>query len=309
MNTYQTHLDELRIKQMIADVENMQLIVLLKDDKAYNKLLNKLRDAIATAYDEVTRAALKECVEYLVNKGSASFLPGDATAIDEILQKKLGKDFESVVTDDINKLTQDILKLGKVEVLKPIGMKLSFDVKDVEASKILAEQNLFWVGGHYNENLKKKFDELTAGYFDSDKTIEQIADDFEKNFGKLTEQGQQYFYDLAEHQTNTVRELGKVNGFEQAGVRYYEIRAIIDDRTSEICQRMNGTIFPVERAVEYRDNILSLKDPEAIKEASPWLSPEEVNVLPSDDGELPPGLSLPPYHFRCRTICVAYFEQ
>ncbi|HMQ79205.1 MAG TPA: minor capsid protein [Ignavibacteria bacterium] len=294
---------------MLLLVEDMQSVVLLKDDKAYTKLLNKLRDAIATAYNEQTRSALREAIEYLVNKGADKFILADALKIDEILSAKLGKDLEKLVADDVNKLTSDILKLGKSEILKPLKMKLSFNVNDVEASKILAEQNLFWVGEHYSKNLKAKFDEITSGYFDSDKTLQQIADDFEKNFKNLTNQGEQYFYDLAEHQTNTVRELGKVNGFEQANVQYYEIRAIIDDRTSDICRRMNGTIFPVERAIEYRDNILNLNDPEKIKEASPWLSPEEVQALPADAADLPPGLSLPPYHFRCRTLCVAYFKE
>ncbi len=297
------------LDQMIKSVEGMRYVILQKDDKAYEKLLGKLRDSIATTYDEQTRAALNEVIEYLVNKGSEKFVSADAVAIDEILQRRLGKDFQTVVTDDVNTLTKEILKLGKNEVLKPLDIKLSFNVKDVEASKILADQNLFWIGNHYDDNLKKKFDDLTSSYFDGDKTIKQIADDFEKNFGKLTDQGQQYFYDLAEHQTNTVRELGKVNGFEQAGVDYYEVRAIMDDRTSEICQRMNGTIFPVERSIEYRDNILSLTNPDDIKEASPWLNAEQVAQLPENDADLPPGLSLPPYHFRCRTIVVAYFKE
>ena len=309
MNQVEAEILEAKVNLMLADVSDMQFVILQKDDKAYKKLLNKLRDAIATTYDEQTRSALKEVVSYLVGKGSDKFVSTDAVAIDEILTRKLGKDLQAVVTDDVNTLTKEILKLGKNEVLKPLDIKLSFSVKDVEASKILADQNLFWVGEHYNKNLKEKFDDLTSSYFDGDKTIQDVADDFEKNFNKLTDQGKQYFYDLAEHQTNTVRELGKVNGFEQAGIQYYEVRAIIDDRTSEICQRMNGTIFPVERAVEYRDNILSLTDPEAIKEASPWLTPDEVQVLPADDGELPPGLSLPPYHFRCRTITVAHFKE
>ncbi|KXK47583.1 MAG: hypothetical protein UZ05_CHB002002207 [Chlorobi bacterium OLB5] len=311
MHNYLTgsYLSKLQINKIISEVEEMQFIIIQKDDKAYKKLLGKLRDAIATAYDEKTREALKGVVEYILKKGSDKFTAADSKAIDKILLDKLGKDFENTVSDDVDKLTEEILKLGKNEIAKPLKVKLSFNVNDTEASKILAEQNLFWIRNYYGDNLKTKFDELTSGYFNSDKTLKEIAEDFETNFKSLTDQGSQYFYDLAEHQTNTVRELGKVNAFEQAKIQFYEIRAVMDDRTSEICQRLNGVIFPVERAIEYRDNILNLKDPEEIKEASPWLTPEQVLALPADDADLPPGLSLPPYHFRCRTLVVAYFNE
>lgn len=309
MNLYQREIARREIVQMEKAVAGLTLICIQKDERAYKKLLAKLRDAVINAWNDQTKIALNQCIKLLVDKGEEKFTEADARAIDKILSEKLGGDLQQVVDEDVRKLTAETLKLGKKEILAPLDLKLSFNVSDKEASKILAEQNLFWVGNHYGENVKKKMDAITEGYFNSDKTIQQVAADFEKDFGKLTNQGEQYFYDLAEHQTNTVRELGKVNAMEEAGIQYYEIRAIMDDRTSAICQRLNGTTFPVARAVEYRDNIIALTDPDAIKQASPWLTDEEVAALPLSDEDLPPGLSLPPYHFRCRTVIVSVFKD
>lgn len=308
MELLDRHIAAIKIDEMQEAVSQMELVILQKDEKAYQKLLNRMRDAILMAYDEQKKAALSDALKYLSNKSGITFDEADAKYIDEILSAKLGDDLNNLVADDIEKLTGEVLKLGKKEILAPINFKLSFSIKDKEAAAILAQQNLFWIGGYYGSTLKSKFDELTAGYFNSNKTLQEVADDFLKSFNKYTNQGDQYFYDLAEHQTNTVRELGKVNGLVQAEIKYYEIRAVIDDRTSDICIRLNGTVFPTERAVEYRDNILSLNNPDDIKEASPWLNPDEVAALPADDADLPAGLSLPPYHFRCRTIIVSYFK-
>lgn len=298
-----------KVDSLIEEVKSIRLVVIEKDQRGYDKLLKKLRDAVLNAWDKKRKQAINEAIEYLVKNGEEKFTKATAAEINKILLLRLGSDLSKVMRKDIDKLTSETLKLGKYEVLKPLKIKLSFDVRDKGAVKILSKQNLFWIGEYYGENLKTKFDEITEGYFNSDKTIKEIAEDFKQEFQDVTNQGERYFYDLAEHQTNTVRELGKVNGFVTAGIEFYEIRAVMDDRTSDVCKRMNGVVFPVSRAIEYRDNILSLKDPEEIKKASPWLTPSQVQELPAENENLPPGLSVPPYHFRCRTLIVAHFKE
>jgi SPP1 gp7 family putative phage head morphogenesis protein len=143
-------------------------------------------------------------------------------------------------------------------------------------------------------------------YFTENKTITEVAEEFQKKFGKLTDKGIDYFEGLAEHTTNRNRELGKITGFEKAGVLKYEIRAVMDDRTSEICIEMNGKIFEVSDGVAFRDKILGIEDPNDIKTVAPWRSTDEIKGLSAS--ELPPGMELPPYHWRCRTVAIAYFE-
>ena len=54
------------------------------------------------------------------------------------------------------------------------------------------------------------------------------------------------------------------------GIEQYQILAILDDRTSDICQEMDGTIVP--------------------------LNEKEV------------GINYPPFHPNCRTTTIPYFE-
>jgi SPP1 gp7 family putative phage head morphogenesis protein len=296
------------IDRLLDEIDDTRSFIVIKDKRAYNKLLKKLKDAILNAANDNIKSAYKEALEYLKGTNAGQFSELDAAKISEIVESKLGVDLQTATDEDVKKLTKDIFGLGKKEVVSSAGMKMSFDIADKEAVKILADQNLFWIGKGYGDNYKEKFDGILKDYFASSKTIDEVTADLAGQFNQLGERSYDYYNSLAEHQTNTVRELGKVNGFEAAGVVSYEIRAVIDDRTSDICLRLDGTVFPVERAIEYRDNILSLSNPEDIKQASPWLTPEQVAELPDDDAELPPGLSLPPYHFNCRTIIVANFE-
>lgn len=47
--------------------------------------------------------------------------------------------------------------------------------------------------------------------------------------------------------------------FGESGVEYYQIKAVIDDRTSAICERLHGTVFPIQRATDYKNGLLSNK--------------------------------------------------
>jgi SPP1 gp7 family putative phage head morphogenesis protein len=207
---------------------------------------------------------------------------------------------------DIFTLNAQIYKFGIGEVGKSLKMKLGFEVADEEAAAVLGKQNLFWVQDYYSEQLSGEIDNILKPYFTSDKTIGEVIDDFQKSFGKITDKGVDYFEGLAEHTTNRVRELGKITGYEKGGIVKYEIRAVMDDRTSDVCQQMNGQIFEVASGAAFRDTILSLSNPADIKDVAPWRTGDEISGLSGAD--LPPGMELPPYHWRCRTVTVAYFE-
>lgn len=63
---------------------------------------------------------------------------------------------------------------------------------------------------------------------------------------------------------------------EKAGVEYYQTKAVIDDRTSEICHKLHNTVFPIRRAIDYKNGFPSLDNPEEIKEFSLWFTDKEV---------------------------------
>lgn len=62
-----------------------------------------------------------------------------------------------------------------------------------------------------------------------------------------------------------------LDGYKQLGVEQYEILATLDNRTSDICQSMDGKVFKLS--------------------------------------EYEPGVTAPPFHVRCRTTTVPYFDD
>jgi len=287
--------------------------IITKDSKLYDKILSQLKSVLAGTYKKQQKIALNEAIDYLVESNKVKFGEADAEKINKILQKHLSTDLPGLVEQNMGELTSKALKLGLKDVGDSMRMKLSFDLVDKEAAEVLAKQNLFWVENFYGEQVKEKFNRTLKGYFEDGLTIEEAAAKLEVQFFDATDKGISYFEGLAEHTTSRVREIGKVNGYEKAGVEYLQVRAIIDDRTSEVCRRMNGTIIPVTAAMKQRDRLLGASSPEKVKTIAPWY---DADALPdvADDvgiqyGKLPRGMQFPPYHWGgCRTITIAYFK-
>lgn len=86
----------------------------------------------------------------------------------------------------------------------------------------------------------------------------------------------------------------------KAGAEEVKVVAVIDKKTSAVCRSMHGRIIPIKSAKDQADAITNAESIEEKKKASRWQSQPIF-------GKLPAGVALPPYHFRCRTIVVAYF--
>ena len=89
---------------------------------------------------------------------------------------------------------------------------------------------------------------------------------------------------------------------EEAGIAEYEILAMGDERTCEICCEMNERVFSVHVARKFIDSVLEIDDPEKFKTAMPWQvrMPVEMSNYSLEKS----GMSLPPFHGRCRCIVV-----
>jgi len=289
-----------------SELKNLEYVIIQKDEKGYKKLLKKLNTLLVNTFDKKIETAIKHSLDYLESIGELFFNNNHLNHIQNIFQSEIGMDFPDIVNADVFTLNQQIYKFGIGEIGKSTGLKLAFDVADAEASAILGNHNLFWVQDYYTAQLQDDIDKILKPYFTSDKTIQEVMSDIQSKFSTVTNKGIDYFEGLAEHTTNRVRELGKITGYEKAGIIKYEIRAVMDDRTSDICLTMNGQIFEVSSGIDFRDTILGLDDPSSIKDVAPWRTASEISNLST--AELPPGMELPPYHWRCRTTTVAYFE-
>lgn len=131
---------------------------------------------------------------------------------------------------------------------------------------------------------------------------------------KIREQGQErvnnYFKGLSQTNLNFARNFGNITAMQEAEIARYEIVAIIDNLTSEICQGLNGRIFELSLGVEHRDKVLGMESVEELKAFAPWQKNlDAYDLAPGKKLEDPgaarvlaaAGMGLPPYHFRCRS--------
>lgn len=292
------------LKRVYEIEKELEYIIITKDKKLKNKILSKLTTVLINSFDESRTIALNKTIDYLLSVDDDSFSKKHVEEIDKILEKYLSKNLARLVEDSLNELSERLYKIGINDISRSLKTKLSFDVIDSEAAGILADQTMFWILHYYSDQLNEEISKILSSYFNSDRTLAGIASDFAGAFVDATDKGFSYFEGLAEFTTYRTSNLGNLTGFEKAGIEFYQIKATLDDRTTEICRNMDGRIFEVSKGIEFRDKILSLKTKEEIKEFAPWRTADEISGKETPD--LPIGMALPPYHWRCRTIVIGY---
>jgi hypothetical protein len=62
-----------------------------------------------------------------------------------------------------------------------------------------------------------------------------------------------------------------MSSYAEAGIRQYRIEPVLDEQTTNICRYLHGKTFSVADALRRFDRIEQLEDPEAIKQAMPWV--------------------------------------
>jgi len=220
------------------------------------------------------------------------------TRIDLLPQKA-----RRLTEDKLQTITEDLYKSGFYHAQRGIDLKLSLSLIDKDAMNIIGQQNLFWIGHHYTDDVKIKIDDLLNQYYKEGFTRSQFAANIKEQLSVLTDHNERYWLNLADHMATKIRELGRVSTYEQGGIEYVKVKAILDDRTSDICRDMHGRVISVKRLVDQRDEILGATSKMNLMDAAKWI-PE----FKGQTSDLPAGVGMPPYHWRCRTITAAFFE-
>lgn len=192
-------------------------------------------------------------------------------------------------------------------------LKPSFDLYDEQAVIQLHDDQMLWIGSHYDRNVRDSVREsVQPSVLEGVSRREagkRVAEAIATQLGKITVPGgfngsdAKYFEGLAANTATNARVRGQVRSFLDIGVTRYEIVNPMDRRTTPICAFMNGRVFTVRDAASLIETVSGATTPEQVKSAHPWLSFSKVQQI-GKGGERAlanAGLSLPPYHFRCRT--------
>ena len=223
-----------------------------------------------------------------------------------IYEAGLAGNFPNKVSEDVVKFNKKSYKKGKNSIFRRHGVKVDWDIIDTDAVKWLGKNDMYWIGGYYDKHLSKNIAETIAlgmedglGRADIGKQLK----DFFKDYPGIGVKPDTYWRGLAANGMNRSRTFGNLRGYDEVGIKYLEVLAVMDERTSPICLNMNGRIIPTANAVGQMKSIMLAENPEDIKRDQPWLKVSDLEGK-STRAVMAKGGIAPPYHFNCRTTLV-----
>lgn len=316
------------IKKLATLSEAISLILLTRIKKASAK--TKL-DSLEVTFGRVLFSKYSDEARETLNKAIAKFAAGKGAPKQADVKRMLDK-FESefgamgeVERKTVEKYTLMMYTVNKEGLATTLKITPRMTLVDGAAVKAIGEEQVYWIGNFYNRSLSEQI-RVTVDHtmlkeglsrLEAGKTLHgRLVRHF--GIGKGTASPvqvpptfrgtlQDYFSGLSATVRNRATNIGNVITYQEIGVEEYEIIAVMDERTSEICQLMNGRRFTIEQAREYVEKYLGATTPEEIKDQVGWRKPADVEkILKGPKGKQQErlsgaGMQLPPYHFRCRT--------
>ena len=283
---------------------------ILRDAAAWKTLYDELRDQYTRAWSTELQSAVAAALDTLRDLPADRFTAADGAIILSTMESRVGgQAMAAALRQPVITLTDALMQLGAKEVTDSAGIDFAFMRPDPLAIDLSQRANLYWVGEHWDAHTHDAINRVLADYYGTGLTREQLARELAEALSGIAERSEYYWDLLADHTATRTREMGRVDGYERAGIEYVEVRAHLDDKTSDICRQMHGRLIPVASMRAQREAYLEAAaagDKPAAKAA--WtMHPEIPAALPTDlKAPLPVGTASPPYHFRCRTITVLY---
>ncbi|MEM6727834.1 MAG: hypothetical protein AAF618_04980 [Pseudomonadota bacterium] len=293
-----------------ATTRRLARSVVIKDAEAYERLYSELQTAMTNAWTGAMREGIAAALDRLRDLGPGSFTREDGTALMGVLEASVGADaIQAAMREPVINLSDALFRTGAEEVGRSVGIGIAFARPDLDALDVLKSGNLYWIGNSWNVRTQNIIAKVLDDYFTEGMTREGLTQRFAEDFAGLTERSRFYWEMLADHTATKTREIGRVTGYERAGIERVEVRAQLDEGTTSICRQMHGRIIEVPKlraqASEYLDAV-RVRD-EARAKAAWAMNDDDVDLSGVADEDLPDNIGSPPYHFRCRTITVAYF--
>jgi SPP1 gp7 family putative phage head morphogenesis protein len=215
----------------------------------------------------------------------------------------LGTEVPIALKPVIEKNVEDIYKTTRKAIAQ-----VSMALPDKEAINFLADVDKFYVGKIFDkyksevtEVIKKATFEQGLGALDTAKEIRNAIGN------KVTAEFYRYAT-VARTSANRVRNWSRVLTYHVLEVHNVEFVAMMDERTTAICEAMNGSIFSVEKQYERICEIESSGE----ENVEDFPFPKLEDIIDSDGNRISEGdiqamgYDVPPLHCNCRSLLVFY---
>lgn len=275
-------------------------------------LVRNLKNALSKAHKAADRDFLLKHLTYLQEKGLDN--PATKKDLDFILkdiEKTLGQKLESLAEAPFLQASMEAYTEGKRKVCKPFKIDYSLDDADLGALNTLDEFNGWYIRDKFSKDTSDIINRELSDLLERGGTKREFAQTLETALEDHVTDSKTYWELLADHTLTKIQNMGHVSGYETAGVQYVKIVAVLDSKTTPVCRAMNNKVFKVADFRKQYDKIIHAAekhDLKAYKAAQPMVNGKAMKGEISDEDIKRLGIKLPPYHFRCRTTHVAYFE-
>lgn len=263
-----------------------------------------LEKLLLESWSAQAQKAIKEAAK-VVESFSGPLTQDEVQLIVAAVAKAMGPDFASLTKEEATRLVGTAYLLGRKVTAQAVGLKPKLAVVDEAARIILTEHTVFWIGQHYDAALGGEIAGIVRELaLESGLGRVEVGRRLKEALGGVFPKSDVYWRGLAATTVTRARAMGAVQSLVEAEVEEYEIMAMLDERTCELCTHLNGKTFRTEHAVALRDALLEANTPEDVKRIHPWRTLKEIKDW--DEEKLAEGgHSLPPYHFHCRCTYVA----
>ncbi len=249
------------------------------------------------------------------------------------------------VTVPIDEQTTTIVKGTRREVRKEYKLKIGAKLNETDEriAKFVAESQPNFIRDEYGRR-RKQFSRqaraIVAEGVGQGIGRREMAEDLERRLGYKVTKSRAYWEVVASTFANRARSWAQMSSFEEAGIERYIFEAVLDKATTDTCRFLHGKKFQTSAGLAKFREVERRRDPEAIKEVTPWVRTvkreDGTQVLAFDrDGErvevatvvesavgqddetgkfssamsnnqlMQNGLTMPPLHGLCRSTVVA----
>jgi SPP1 gp7 family putative phage head morphogenesis protein len=151
----------------------------------------------------------------------------------------------------------------------------SLDQKDLEAIQNISAQPSLWLRdkqGKISDTLTRRGRKIVQEGLDKGLGRNAIGSQLRKQIpGIATRYGRQYANVVAANATTRARSISQIRSYTTAGIEFFEIQAVLDERTTEICRCLDGQIIPVQPIEAQIEEFMAANSPEEVMERRPFL--------------------------------------
>ena len=300
-------IDLLMIEKKVDPLKNSGLI------KFEKKLYKDIREAVKGIDKKVLKGIKKVIDNFKFKLYSEKELNKLADKINKIIIKN-SDEYAIEGAAAVEVVREAFYKSVKSAMSSKLGVDYAFGIKDTKALATLKKHDTYWIGNSYKDGVTEKVNTLLNNIPEEiPMTRKAYATYLGKNMPEVVA-NKNYWEVFSSNALNRARSRSLGQTFLENDIERYEVVAIIDERTSEICRMMDGTVMEVRKMVEKYKQIDEASDPEEVKDIFKWGASDSNGVyikngedkvylkgnLTGDDLQAM-GLDAPPYHGRCRS--------